>query len=194
VLFVSHNMSAIKSLCKTGILLTSGRVSMTGDVSRVIYAYQSLMREGSGERSASTKALVYSLDNIHVIGRTGPSISSHEPFVASVTLSAPNALPGYYLFCIIRDQMGGTIVHSRVDEKLFVGNIQAGSHTIRVEFPPLWLSPGVYTIQFKLMILGAERADRCFSDPHMLEVNSDSNTSDTVGILCPNINWRFDPQ
>jgi lipopolysaccharide transport system ATP-binding protein len=39
VLFVSHNMLAIKSLCKKGLLLINGIVNSTGEVENVIDAY-----------------------------------------------------------------------------------------------------------------------------------------------------------
>lgn len=39
VLFVSHNMAAVRSLCSSGLMLADGRVSMVGDVGNVISAY-----------------------------------------------------------------------------------------------------------------------------------------------------------
>jgi len=40
VLFVSHNMSAVASLCNRGILLNGGRVVANGDVASTVAAYQ----------------------------------------------------------------------------------------------------------------------------------------------------------
>ena len=39
VLFVSHNMTAVKSLCKKGILLENGMIKETGDVDTVVGRY-----------------------------------------------------------------------------------------------------------------------------------------------------------
>ncbi|QDV39705.1 ABC transporter ATP-binding protein [Tautonia plasticadhaerens] len=39
ILFVSHNMAAVKSLCSRGVLLDGGRVLMDGDVSDVVNRY-----------------------------------------------------------------------------------------------------------------------------------------------------------
>jgi lipopolysaccharide transport system ATP-binding protein len=41
VLFVSHNMSAIKSLCSRGIMMESGRVTYDGDVDETVNRYLS---------------------------------------------------------------------------------------------------------------------------------------------------------
>jgi lipopolysaccharide transport system ATP-binding protein len=39
VLFVSHNMGAVKNLCKTGILLENGYISEKGDIANIIDKY-----------------------------------------------------------------------------------------------------------------------------------------------------------
>jgi lipopolysaccharide transport system ATP-binding protein len=39
VIFVSHNMGAVESLCKSGILLTNGIINFTGDISQTISKY-----------------------------------------------------------------------------------------------------------------------------------------------------------
>lgn len=39
VLFVSHNMSAVRRLCRSGLYLDKGQVVLTGDIERLIEAY-----------------------------------------------------------------------------------------------------------------------------------------------------------
>lgn len=39
VLFVSHNMAAVRNLCKNGILLSNGRIEKTGEISEVVDFY-----------------------------------------------------------------------------------------------------------------------------------------------------------
>ena len=40
VLFVSHNMAAVKTLCKNGVVLTNGQVAFTGDINLSIDHYR----------------------------------------------------------------------------------------------------------------------------------------------------------
>ena len=40
VLFVSHNMTAVKELCKTGVLMKQGQVAYTGDILETLLEYQ----------------------------------------------------------------------------------------------------------------------------------------------------------
>jgi len=41
VLFVSHNMTAVKSLCKSGILLRNGSIELSGEIEKVVDFYLS---------------------------------------------------------------------------------------------------------------------------------------------------------
>lgn len=55
VLFVSHNMGAIKSLCKSGVLLRNGSVAFAGGVQDALDAYGRQLaasRHGSGDDSS----------------------------------------------------------------------------------------------------------------------------------------------
>ncbi len=49
VLFVSHNMSMISSLCDTGILLEKGEIRTSGSIDEVINAYLNTDQIGNGE-------------------------------------------------------------------------------------------------------------------------------------------------
>lgn len=50
VLFVSHNMSAIESICQTGIVLDSGKVSFAGPVQEAVSLYLDQLMD-SGKKS-----------------------------------------------------------------------------------------------------------------------------------------------
>jgi lipopolysaccharide transport system ATP-binding protein len=55
VLFVSHNMSAIKNLCTKGILLENGSLTINSSMSEVINAYGTSLTNNSSDLSAITK-------------------------------------------------------------------------------------------------------------------------------------------
>jgi ABC-type polysaccharide/polyol phosphate transport system ATPase subunit len=48
ILFVSHDLSAVKALCDSAILLERGRLAAQGDPYEVINAYQALIMAGAG--------------------------------------------------------------------------------------------------------------------------------------------------
>lgn len=64
VLFVSHNLAAIRSLCKKGILLANGRVSKVGEVNDVAQEYL------GGNSSFTISESFYSVDKeLFVVGK-----------------------------------------------------------------------------------------------------------------------------
>jgi len=54
VLFVSHNMNAVESLCSRAIYLEDGRIRRTGDTEGVIAEYLTHVFENSGETNLAT--------------------------------------------------------------------------------------------------------------------------------------------
>ena len=55
VLFVSHNMTAVKNLCKTGIILKNGKLDYSGDIAATIERYLSNQEERSNIAIANIK-------------------------------------------------------------------------------------------------------------------------------------------
>jgi lipopolysaccharide transport system ATP-binding protein len=74
VLFVSHNMAAVKSLCTRGVLLEHGTIKMVGDVETVINKYLTnlseiithkswLLNEAPGDNSAKITSIKVKTDS-----------------------------------------------------------------------------------------------------------------------------------
>jgi lipopolysaccharide transport system ATP-binding protein len=42
ILFVSHNMETVSSLCKTGFLLENGKIKSTGDINEIVSQYKQI--------------------------------------------------------------------------------------------------------------------------------------------------------
>jgi len=83
VLFVSHNMASVKSLCQTGILLEKGRLSEIGPVDKVINRYLQ-----SGIRPAESDTIT---EDMHVY-RTG-ELLFRTLAVRSIYAEQPNLIP-----------------------------------------------------------------------------------------------------
>ena len=66
VLFVSHNMAAVKSLCKSGVVMKNGTVDFIGDIESSVAHYLQL-----GQSSASSRI-------IDAVKWTKPSLQIHE--------------------------------------------------------------------------------------------------------------------
>lgn len=64
VLFVSHNMSAIKNLCTRGIIIEQGKILYDGDVDTAVSKYLAANEKDTGENLKSRKSRVGSGDFI----------------------------------------------------------------------------------------------------------------------------------
>ena len=89
VLFVSHNMSAVRSLCHTGILLDNGRISYHGNIHETVTRYLSEngktkpIRLGNGKMQFGS----YSLDNTSI--ETGDDLNILFTFIINQPVDIP---------------------------------------------------------------------------------------------------------
>jgi homopolymeric O-antigen transport system ATP-binding protein len=145
VLFVSHNMMAVKSLCNRAILLDSGHVVCDGGVDRVTSAYLTAGTEMSISgvipvdlpRSGTGEALV---QRVEILDQTGGRISQiyfGQPFRISLTLEVTEAIADAVVGVGISSLDGSRIATSY--------NIEGGQE-------PLDLSAGVYKISVDLKV------------------------------------------
>lgn len=90
VLFVSHNMSMVSSLCKTGILLEQGQIGTIGSVEQVINTYLNSGHVGDGEvvykdhRPGDKMAVLHSARIVNLEGLPTVSIQIDEPFCIEI--------------------------------------------------------------------------------------------------------------
>jgi lipopolysaccharide transport system ATP-binding protein len=191
VLFVSHNLAAVRELCRTAIVLKDGRVEFVGPVVDGLSRYsQSLVEEADGpsERGNIWRGLTISAQSKGFAAELTPD----QPFSAEADLDLRDEFSSGRLFCVITNSVGETVVHQRVNcEGSWSRALTASRHHVRVEFPALWLAPGVYTVHFKF--LGHKSSgvqERLHSERAILDV---CGTIEGIGraYLAPSARWRL---
>ena len=169
VLFVSHNLPSLTSLCTRGILLEGGRVTMDGSIDDVVSTYLSrrrrvhggdltgLPRDGSGE---------IRFRSVAITGEDGsPEIYPDRPVVISLTFSADEPVPADMLSLSvgINHGLGERLITlwNRFDPgRPLVGTTIENGTTITCTLPHLPLRPGSYPITLYLDKGGGEIIDR----------------------------------
>ncbi len=186
VLFVSHNMAAVRTLCNRGICLEQGRVVSTGDIERVLFQYtQTQTRENSNTPGTQT-----ALHSTRVNGQNPGNIDSGSGFEVSCTLDLAAPLPSFRLFCMIQDANGDSVIVMPANSRNLKVADRPGVHEIRVRFPGLWMRPGVYSVYFKLLGASADAGSaRFFSDSIMLDVAGNDDPEMLLGTITPEANW-----
>lgn len=164
VLFVSHNLAAVASLCDSALLLVGGRSVALGEVESTVQAYLTHMRrdgltpldrrtdrEGSGDVRIVSVALedewgatvtafrcgTQAVLNFRVENRTGRELSN------------------FHLSVGIDNEMAQRVV--LLDSEMIgagVRRLSPGRHTVRVTMPKLPLMPGRYRLTIYFSVNG----------------------------------------
>ena len=171
VLFVSHNMGAVRSLCTTGILLEEGRIAYAGGIGRCIETYfRQIGAFGSGAPSAAVETISGGFGRVVVRGGRDGFLQS-DPVELETTLGIGQEAGGFSLKCVVHDMYDRMVFQLREESPaLGVGAVSPGLYAIRVTLPPLWLNPGLYSVVFKVTVWGSRQNARHESDKVPLDI------------------------
>jgi lipopolysaccharide transport system ATP-binding protein len=167
VLFVSHNMVAVESLCRRAILLDRGRVTDEGPPATVIENYLAFFRKHMGDvslaertdREGSGEARYTAVRFLDDAGRPLPSVpmggtlTVELDFVCHRTLTRPRFLLRFV------NPLGQTVFHAKTHAALDALPQTRRGGTVRCRFPALNLIPGMYTVTVQINDSVAARVD-----------------------------------
>lgn len=171
VLFVSHNMASVRSLCKSGILLENGTVSFAGTAEETIGRYLSLNQSMDGEAIAN-RTDRYGNGNIKVkdvILRNLAGEEVQDTFVGEYLRIdfILDCKPGLDLSkmiatCSLSDTYGNRVVMWVSDEmKTDFSQMRDGVFSLVI--PALNLRPNTYYLNFKIDMYSTSPKDTCDS-------------------------------
>ncbi len=194
VLFVSHNLAAIKELCQTSLVLSNGKLVYRGSVNEGLAHYSEAVASAATEETLRGTRWRY----VRLQGQkpNEPATTNNEaPFALDTSLELEHTLTRGYLFAIATDAVGNQIIHQRIEfEQLNREALTAGIHQMLIQFPALWLSPGLYT--FHLKFTGYNQAgveERIESERLLLDVTG-RDQGISRSLLMPPPQWEvIDP-
>ena len=164
VLFCSHNLYQVRSLCQRAAWIHGGRIQAIGATEDVVTAYESHerrryahLRVEAGEiakredaaQSAAGSSVAPLVKIVGLIIETGDGtnpaqVDSFQDLSVEIEIEAYADGPFHVLFSIVRpdkDNVFGTSTQFRAEGKPLQG---LGTHRIRVRFPRLSLLSGEY--------------------------------------------------
>jgi lipopolysaccharide transport system ATP-binding protein len=190
VLFVSHNLAAVKELCHSSIVLSHGRVVFRGPVVAGLAQYsQSLLHDAEPRAEGTTRWWSVAID-----GKTDSVATTLRPDRACTVearLDVHEELTAAMFFFLMHDASGNVVVHRRIAARDIPVRVVDGRHRVRVHVPALWLAPGIYSIMFKL--LGTTRGGvegRYTSERVLVDVNGESDGL-SGAVLAPTLDWAL---
>lgn len=164
VLFVSHNMVAVRALCKRGIYLEKGKVSYSGDVESAVKIYLDAgtvkQHEESSIRIEPNPAQPIQILSIAVLSAKNEPVSVipyEMPFTVGIDFSVRRAETRTFLALDILDDSNDVVLSSFdfESERSFV-NYDVREHKIQVHVPPV-LIPGKYTLSLRAIRKGRRK-------------------------------------
>jgi lipopolysaccharide transport system ATP-binding protein len=172
VLFVSHNLSALRNLCTSGLLLKDGRAVMQGKVDDVLNAYAAQHSSGGGrivDLPAPRESAAAQMTRIAVSG-TASDLTVQTPFAIETTVRIARDATDVGVFLHCHDATGARVFShgSFFEESLNGRRLAPGDHVFRCAIPGNLLNSGEYSFDAFLVI---DRRDAVQSEPGVLAVH-----------------------
>lgn len=200
ILFVSHNMTAVKSLCPRSLLLNKGRLEAIGKSHEIIETYLSKAKKeldatsGFLEFSPRENGLIHSIE-ILCDGERTNNVYMGCSLEIRVSFKSKNPLQYPLLGIIIKDVQNVSLIG--VNNKNYIGNLTSKAiynGTFSFKIPRLPLMSGMYSIDIHLGN-GLEDLDvkkdlfSIYVEQKRLETASEIPNEDYNKFFIDNIEW-----
>lgn len=152
LLFVSHNLSAIETVCQRGVFLLEGRVEMEGSVPDLLRSYIAWVEEGRRERKGVATRLIghgVTIERVTVHGVDGNEryvFDSGDSIELRVHLVAHQYTPSAWFSLSISDGRPGALILCTMLERAAGIDLVPGAHVVTCRLSSLPLSPRTYEI------------------------------------------------
>jgi len=153
VLFVSHNMAAIRQLCSSCLLLGDGYLKELGNPPQIINSYindcnSGFAKKKSFSEDASKKGQLRKIKILNNAGTASESFSCDELIFIEMKFQINSHIPGLYGYLGINCPDGTkVIVSDSMDCSINpLDNLAIGLHKIVVTIPQRTLAPGEYRV------------------------------------------------
>lgn len=164
VLFVSHNMATINTLCKRAVWLVGGCVQCDGEAEYVTSKYLTYGVERTGEAviNSSNSSQRFGFKRITLLNPEGnitSVFSVRERIKIYLEYNTTQIIQGLEVSLQVSNYFGVIIFSSHrslsIPDKVSIGN-----HISEIEIPALFLVPGTYSVEIAAHIPNVEFVDR----------------------------------
>ncbi len=159
VLFVSHNMGAIRSICTSALLVECGTIQLQGSVEEVVKLYDGTGRKLKQSSYSNNKSLkesnkpqVLGAACLNNLGETIESVDFDIPLSIEFDIVLPYSNSNIELTFRILNNLGHAVFTSNVSDtygRSFPAD-RIGAIKLRAVLPSHFLLPGFYTVNVAL--------------------------------------------
>jgi lipopolysaccharide transport system ATP-binding protein len=166
ILFVSHNMGAVRALCSRALWIHGGRLVADGTVDDVVSRYlkEGLDKEAAARYAddASKDVQVCAVTLLDAAGRPSVHLDMLQPFTVRIEYAVHRPVSGVVIGCSLQTQYGESMV-ATADHDLDRGRLgtrAAGRHATQVTFPGGVFNSGTFTVVVGISVPGKYVYDR----------------------------------
>ena len=104
ILFVSHNMSAVRSICRQALIIEKGRVAAYGEIDETVDQYLSQV-SATQDLGEVVETNTFTVTSVEVTSATGPVIKTFDPVQVKVRFIPKVEIddPGLYISILTMD-------------------------------------------------------------------------------------------
>lgn len=148
VLFVSHNMGAISSLCQKTILIHNGCINVKGSTREVVQKYLLLNGDNSGEVTFpySGNSIIKKITLRNNKNLVTNNFYMGEGLIINLELDAHVLIRRPSICFYIRTSTGIPVWHSLSEDSGSSIENLSGRHIVEIKIPELLLYPGSYSL------------------------------------------------
>jgi lipopolysaccharide transport system ATP-binding protein len=162
ILFVSHNMAAVRSLCNAGVFMRKGEVVLSGSIDEAIDAYareNAVMMEFGAIPEGATrhqfhpgKMLIHKIQAFNQQGIAMDEFGLHEPIRFEIDLHVMHNISDGIFCLMIVNSHGEEVLYSssRNFKQNSLLNLTPGHYRVRYNLPQN-LMPGSYRVNLSML-------------------------------------------
>ncbi|WP_442297969.1 ABC transporter ATP-binding protein [Terrabacter sp. RAF57] len=146
VLYVSHQMQTVESLCTSAIFLQHGTLQLQGGVADVIKRYRGSFEEYAARETQARKGLSDDVPRILEVVPTSQSFSVDDDKSVDIRIGPTDDFIGTYFVSAHLTDANGNVV-GQCDSRLVGRYLDADrEQRLRLSIRHLWMKPGRYSI------------------------------------------------
>lgn len=146
ILFVSHGMQAVRSICTRAIFLEKGKVALDGEVSEIISAY--LLSADTNRQSKLVFAEDASLPMQFLSVELSDSPSQTDDVAVTFTYKVAQKQEGVLLCVEVKNEADVSVFYANDEFWNDESKREIGTHAVTLTIPRSQLAPGEYAVAF----------------------------------------------
>jgi lipopolysaccharide transport system ATP-binding protein len=208
LLFVSHNMAAVNSLCRKTIVMDDGRIAFMGPTAEAVAFYlEEIARSSHGSqanpaRFAEDAALAFQVREVtlrDLARRPATHFDFADPMELEIVLQVRTPDPDYFTALTVLDGVGNMVFFASDDDLTDppIGRVGPGQYRYRMQLPARLLKPGSYSLDVVAARRRLGKVDRRdgvlrFEIGDVQSRRSVRGLYRKPAVVAPEISWTFE--